>query len=166
MTQQAAEAVNVYYARFHKLLSTQKKRMAHLDDNHIYNFMFLDGLIKEIIAEVLRLPEARTIEDYTLTEVFELAKRAEQSTRVRDDLVPSGDRDTASQDSHAGPIRSKKGHFNKNGSGDLSSRISGSPQRLQRSDASLSEKERAFLKKNVEREGGWLIRKDTRMKSA
>src|SRR5579859_6115849 len=167
MSQQAVESVDVYYARFHKLLSIQKKRMTHLEDNHIYNFMFLNGLRKEITSKILSLPEARLVEDYSLTDVFEFAKRAEQNTRVRDGLASNGDRDTVSRESQAGPIRSKKGRFNKNRSEDLNSRIdNGKPQRLQRSDASLSEKERTFLKKNIERGGGWPIHKETRMKSA
>src|SRR5205814_8832986 len=82
---QGNESVNAYYSRFRRTLGRQKKRMKHVDDNHIYYYMFIAGLEKETNAEVLRLPESLRIEEMEFHEVLELAKRAEQTVKARSD---------------------------------------------------------------------------------
>jgi len=80
---QGNESVNAYYSRFRRTLGRQKKRMKHVDDNHIYYYMFIAGLEKETNAEVLRLPESLRIEEMEFHEVLELAKRAEQTVKSK-----------------------------------------------------------------------------------
>src|SRR5437667_11670194 len=87
---QGNESVNVYYSRFRRTLGRQKKRMKHVDDNHIYYYMFIAGLEKETNAEVLRLPESLRIEEMEFHEVLELAKRAEQTVKARSDTHIKG----------------------------------------------------------------------------
>src|SRR5437667_9333637 len=89
MTQGTNESVNAYYSRFRRTLGRQKKRMKHVDDNHIYYYMFIAGLEKETNAEVLCLPESLRIEEMEFHEVLELAKRAEQTVKTRSDTRKS-----------------------------------------------------------------------------
>src|SRR5438552_10481775 len=85
MTQGTNESVNAYYSCFRRTLGRQKKRMKHVDDNHIYYYMFIAGLEKKTNAEVLRLPESLRIEEMEFHEVLELGKRAEQTVKARSD---------------------------------------------------------------------------------
>jgi Retrotransposon gag protein len=78
---QGKDSVDKYYARFHRMLGKQKKRMKNPEDNHIYYMMFVAGLDREVNREVLRRPEAIRIEDMQFHELFELAKRAEQTVK-------------------------------------------------------------------------------------
>jgi hypothetical protein len=156
LTQSSTETVDSYYSRFRRRMSTQVKRMRDSGDNFIFNFMFLDGLKKEVNAEVLHLSEARTVEQLTLQDTLELAKRAEQSAKMRSGThnITSS---SAGQQSHAGPIRHKNGN-GKNG------KHGKSDSHGERS-VGLTDGEKKFLKSNCERGGGLVIRKDTRMKS-
>src|SRR5437667_4277749 len=89
MTQGTNESVNAYYSRFRRTLGRQKKRMKHVDDNHIYYYMFIAGEEKETNAEVLHLPESLRIEEMEFHEVLELAKRAKQTVKARSDTRKS-----------------------------------------------------------------------------
>ena len=180
MTQQA-ESVDVYYARFHKLLSRQKRKLESPKDNFLYNYLFIEGLRKEISGGILALPAIDFVEDYPLSQVVKLAKRVERglangaiATAVERGTVERGTVETgkpAERDSQAGPIRGKKGHRTEGAGGatggtggDLSSRIG--DKRPRRSDVELSEDEKAFLKRNIARGGGLVVPKETRYKSA
>ena len=63
LTQGAGETVDAFYARFYKLCSRQKRWMRTPDDNFIYNYMFIEGLRKEVQQELLcsRFPCARVL---------------------------------------------------------------------------------------------------------
>jgi hypothetical protein len=153
LTQKSEETVDTYYTRFRRCVSTQMNRMKHPDDIHIYNFMFIEGLQKEIRAEVLHLPEARTIEELKLQDTLELAKRAAQSAKLRSgDLGHATGGDATSQ-SHAGPIRKKGG---KNGKSKDS--------RSHDERRGLTDGEKKFIKSNCERGGRLVVRKETRRK--
>ena len=72
MTQGTNESVNAYYSRFRHTLGRQKKRMKHVDDNHIYYYMFIAGLEKETNAEVLRLPNHFVSKKWSSTRFWNL----------------------------------------------------------------------------------------------
>jgi hypothetical protein len=60
---QGKDSVYTYYARFRRTQARQKKHMKAPEDNHLYYFMFVAGLEKNINAEVFRMPESLRLED-------------------------------------------------------------------------------------------------------
>ena len=68
------ESVNAYYLRFHRMLARQKKHIKDSEDKHIYNFIFVTRLKKNINAEVFCFFESLHIEDMKFNEVYKLTK--------------------------------------------------------------------------------------------
>src|SRR4030095_4712366 len=147
-TQGSNESVNAYYSCFRCTLGRQKKRMKHVDDNHIYYYMFIVGLDKETNAEVLRLPESLRIEEMEFHEVLELAKCAEQTVKARSDTCKN-----STNHSH----KKKNKHMHQNG--DKSDKPNG-----KMSHEKLTPKEKTFLTSNINRGGGLVINEGLRNK--
>jgi hypothetical protein len=145
LTQNSTESVDAFYSHFRCCMALQLKRMSNPEDTFIFNFMFLDGLRKEINAEVLHLPEARTVEQLKLQDTLELAKRAEQGAKIRSSGSQSNATSSvAGQQTHVGPICKKNGKHGKMGSNSH-----GTERTI-----GLTEGERKFINMNHDRGGG------------
>ena len=124
------------------MLSKQKKRMKHVDDNHVYHYMFVAGLEKRINAEVLRLPESLHIEEMEFHEVLELAKRAEQTVKSHTNSTVQGQAKLTKAKPSMRP--------NDKGSHQPSNRIN---------RERLTSKEKEFLNSNLKHRGGLIVYK-------
>ena len=71
---QGNDSLNKYYGCFRRMLGHQRKPMRDPEEMHVYHYMFLAGLKKEVNGEVLRMPESLHMQDMKFSEVLELAK--------------------------------------------------------------------------------------------
>ena len=93
------------------------------------------------------------MEDLKLQGVLELAKHAEQIVKLQNSTSTMN---STSKSSHVGPLRN---HGKSNGK-------SSNKKKFQINKNPLTDNEKSFLKMNIEREGGLLIRRKTEIKSA
>jgi hypothetical protein len=155
-TQRDDESVNKYYGRFRQMLSRQRKTMKHTDDNHLYHYMFIAGLKRNINAEVLRLPESLKMEDMRFNEILELAKCVEQTVNSQIDLKRL--ERYHGRDGHDNGRKTKtktKGNSAKHNDNPYNGKISRDP---------LTPKEKTFLRVNIERGGGLIVNEGLRNK--
>ena len=124
------------------MLACQKKHIKDLKDKHIYNFMFVAGLEKNINAEVLHLSESLHMENIKFNEVYELAKRGAQTYKLKSLISKNPD----------GAQRTKGNNKPKETLNKSGSHHSG---KINRDKLSLKEKE--FLINNVKHARGLII---------
>jgi Retroviral aspartyl protease len=131
--------------------------MKNPDDNFIYNYMFLEGLNEKVQAEFMRMPDAIDVEEISLSDVLVLAKRAEQAAKLQSGTflaasTPSGG------DAH-NKVQNKSSNKRRGYSKSSQDAKSSNSQ-------ALGESEKRFLKMNIERGGGLIVRRETQFKSA
>src|SRR6202011_5000115 len=169
---QGNDSVEQFYARFNTIMARQKRYMSTPQDEFVYNYMFLEGLRSEVTADLLRLPESQELESLSLQGILELAKRAEQTTRIETGRP-------ASNAPQSGPAR-RRGHGGGHSSGPYSSGSSGSGGSNRNSEGrggnadaggrrqkkgALTPREKGFLQANLEAGGGRYIFKGVQAKS-
>ena len=148
VTQGRTDSVNAYYSRFRRILNRTLEPKSTSQPIHIY--MFVLGLKPTIAAEFRRYPESVRMQELNWQQVRELAKRAENTIRQQDG-GPS------QQESYAGPIRHKSKRPEK--------QDESSPHPSTRTSVPLTDREKAFLKHNIDRGGGLVIKRETQFKS-
>ena len=132
--------------------------MKYTDDNHLYQYMFIAGLKRNINAEVLRLSESLKMKDMKFNEILELAKRAEQIVNSQIDLKRL-ERDHGRDNDRDNDRKTKtkiKGNSAKhNDNNPYNGKISRDP---------LTSKKKTFLKANIERGDGLIVNEGLRNK--
>ena len=78
ITQCHNDSVNAYYERFHHMLIRQKKTMKYLNDQHLYHYIFIIKLKKNINIEILCLSESIRMKNMKFNKILELIKHIEQ----------------------------------------------------------------------------------------
>src|SRR5271169_4372616 len=145
---QGKDSVNVYYARFRRMLGRQKLRMKHVRDNHVYYYMFIAGLDSKINTEVLRYAESVHMERMEFHEVLELAKRAEHTVKAQTDHAKG-------YVNNLGQFKGAKTKTDTNAKSNPKS--GGSTGKAKVTRDKLTEKEREFLTNNINRGGGLIV---------